>query len=107
MFSQMIDQMEHKNKWYKFGSQTWCYKPLPNEHVPCYIVRPTGTGTGHQANVPPTDITSASRLQLSRLLQKQCAADKTQTCVIMKALKNIWFGNLFNIGEGGLPNPKT
>ena len=29
MFSQMIDQMEHKNKWQKFGSQTWCYKPLP------------------------------------------------------------------------------
>ena len=28
----------------------------------------------------PTDITSLSRLQLSRLLQKQCAADKTQTC---------------------------
>ena len=33
MFSQMIDQMEHKNKWYKFGSQTWCYKPLPNMYV--------------------------------------------------------------------------
>ena len=29
MFSQMIDQMEQKNKWQKFESQTWCYKPLP------------------------------------------------------------------------------
>ena len=28
----------------------------------------------------PSDITSLSRLQLSRLLQKQWAADKTQTC---------------------------
>ena len=31
----MIDQMEHKNKWYKFGSQTWCYKPLPIAQVFC------------------------------------------------------------------------
>ena len=29
MFSQMIDQMENKNKWQKFGSRTWCYKPYP------------------------------------------------------------------------------
>ena len=34
MFSQMIDQIEHKNKWYKFGSYTWCYKPLPNVQGP-------------------------------------------------------------------------
>ena len=33
MFSQMIDQMEHKNKWYKFGLQTWCYKPHPTVHT--------------------------------------------------------------------------
>ena len=24
-----VKKMEHKNKWYKFGSNTWCYKPLP------------------------------------------------------------------------------
>ena len=33
MFSQMIDQMEHKNKWYKVGLQTWCYKPHPTVHT--------------------------------------------------------------------------
>ena len=33
MFSQMIDQMEHKNKWYNFGSHTWCYKPHPTVHL--------------------------------------------------------------------------
>ena len=26
--------MEHKNKWYKFGSQTWCYKPHPSAQAP-------------------------------------------------------------------------
>ena len=27
MFSQIIDQQEHKNNWYKFGGATWCCKP--------------------------------------------------------------------------------
>ena len=26
MFSQIIDQKEHKNNWYKFEPATWCYK---------------------------------------------------------------------------------
>ena len=34
----MIDQMEHKNKWYKFGSQTLCYKPHPNMQVSHHCV---------------------------------------------------------------------
>ena len=24
--------MEHENKWYKYGSHTWCYKPHPNAY---------------------------------------------------------------------------
>ena len=36
----------------------------------------------------PSDITSLSRLQLSRLLQKQWAADKTQTCGNWKGAHN-------------------
>ena len=31
MFSQIIDQWQHKNKWYKFGSHTWCCKAHPNQ----------------------------------------------------------------------------
>ena len=27
MFSQIIAEKEHKNRWLKFGSLTWCYKP--------------------------------------------------------------------------------
>ena len=27
MFSQIIDQLEQENNWYKFGGATWCYKP--------------------------------------------------------------------------------
>ena len=30
MFSQMIDQKEHKNNWYKFEPATWCYKHHSN-----------------------------------------------------------------------------
>ena len=30
MFSQIRDQKEDKNKWYKFGSPTSRYKPLPS-----------------------------------------------------------------------------
>ena len=29
----MIVQMEHKNKWYKVGLQTWCYKPHPTVYT--------------------------------------------------------------------------
>ena len=32
MFSQIIDQWQHKNKWYKFGSHTWCCKAHPSAH---------------------------------------------------------------------------
>ena len=31
MFSQIIDQKEHKNNRYKFEPATWCYKHHSNE----------------------------------------------------------------------------
>ena len=34
MFSQMIDQKEHKNNRYKFEPATWCYKHHSSRHEP-------------------------------------------------------------------------
>ena len=34
MFSQMIDQKEHKNNRYKFEPATWCYKHHSNVRPP-------------------------------------------------------------------------
>ena len=44
---------------------------------------------------PPPNITSSSRLQLSRSLQKQCAADKIQTWEVEFLWKISW-GKIYN-----------
>ena len=64
-------------------SGLWCQASL--HHIPYTMYVP---GTRHtipnapdnQCLVPPADNTFLSLLHLSPLLQKQCAADKTQTC---------------------------
>ena len=33
VFSQIVDQKEHKNNWYKFGGSTSRFQHLPNVQV--------------------------------------------------------------------------
>ena len=42
MFSQIIEQWQQKNKWYKFGSHTWCCKAHPTAHT--YVLPEKGPG---------------------------------------------------------------
>ena len=33
LLSHFLDQKEQKGKWYKIGSRSWCYKPLPTQEL--------------------------------------------------------------------------
>ena len=64
MFSQIIDQKEHKNNWYKFEPATWCYKHHSTNQVPQPLLL-TFMAVGEPDKVPPLWTGFGARLTLS------------------------------------------
>ena len=58
VFSQIVDQKEHKNNWYKFGGSTSRFQPLPIVHLPLssYSLPPPSQWQPLPPNVPTTYI---------------------------------------------------